>query len=429
VSGYLAVESALNSAPGDWKRLTFKRLTVLVKEPNVQADEPLLSLASSGVVSARVEMDGLGRQAPNESTIRDYWKLRPEQVVVNPMWLVGGSIGVSAVAGAVSPAYRVYRVRPGVLPRFLHYSLRAYPYMEQYRLLGRGDTTFDRSVGREDFEGLPVLLPPIGEQRRISDFLDDQVARLDRAIELRLRQAERLTERLRGMVIALVSGQDRSPLIPTRSRWFPLLPVGWRVVRLKHEWRVIDCKHRTPVYLDEGYRVVSTAEVKPGRLDLSLATRFVAREDFLDLADDLRRPRRGDLVYSRNASIGTAAYVDTDDSFTMGQDVCRITSHRANQLFLSFVLNYAVHPQLDYEKVGATFSRINVERILALSIPVPPRELQDGIANNVDLLIAAHGSAERLGRRQNKLLAERKKSLITAAVTGQLDVTTARSVA
>ena len=196
MSGYLAVDAALRDAPSDWKRTTFKRITIQIKIPNVASDQPLLSLASTGVVSARQEMGGLGRQAPSVETIKSYWKVRPDHVVVNPMWLVGGSVGVSDVAGAVSPAYRVYKVNPGVHPRYIHHLLRTYPFMEQYRLLGRGDTTFDRSVGREDFEGLPLALPPLEGQRRIADFLDDQVATIDRAIALRGKQTALLVELL-----------------------------------------------------------------------------------------------------------------------------------------------------------------------------------------------------------------------------------------
>ncbi|WP_369028430.1 restriction endonuclease subunit S, partial [Nocardia farcinica] len=109
-----------------------------------------------------------------------------------------------------------------------------------------------------------------------------------------------------------------------------------------------------------GYPVVSPGDISAGRLDLSRCHRFVDLEDYEDLADDLRRARRGDIVYSRNASVGTASYVDTDEPFTMGQDVCRITSDRQDQLYLAYVLNVVVKPQLNSLQVGSTFTRVNI---------------------------------------------------------------------
>jgi len=61
--------------------------------------------------------------------------------------------------------------------------------------------------------------------------------------------------------------------------------------------------------------------------------------DYLDLTDGGWGPRRGDIIYSRNASIGIAAYVDTDRLSCMGQDVCLVTSEDQGRLYLSYVLN------------------------------------------------------------------------------------------
>ena len=98
--------------------------------------------------------------------------------------------------------------------------------------------------------------------------------------------------------------------------------------------------------------------------------RFVDEHEFADLTEG-RRPHRGDLIYSRNASIGIAAYVSTDEPFCMGQDVCLITSRGQDQRFLAYALNTVAMEQLDQSKVGSTFSRVNVAQIAELRIPTP----------------------------------------------------------
>jgi type I restriction enzyme S subunit len=111
------------------------------------------------------------------------------------MWAIGRGVAVSKVEGAVSTAYRVYELGERVYPRFLHYYVRCDPIVDQYRLVVRGLTTFDRSVTREDLEGMPVPLPPLPLQRAIADYLDTETARIDALIEKKHRMVELLDER------------------------------------------------------------------------------------------------------------------------------------------------------------------------------------------------------------------------------------------
>jgi len=399
-----------------------------VTERNAFGTARALSLASSGEVYERTrEVD---RQFASKDTEARGLLVQPDDLVVNPMWLIGGGIGVSNLSGQVSPDYRVYRPGPHIVPRYLHHVVRSNAYRDQFQLWMRAETTFDRRVSRDDFESLLLPVPPMAEQRKIADFLDFETARIDKLLELRKTQLALLDQRLEAEVRSALTGADAPRRVTSGNQWFPALPDGWAAARLKTRWRVIDCKHRTPVYVDDGYPLVSTGDITPGRLDLRRTTRFVDEHDFLDLADKPRRPRRGDIVYSRNASLGTACYVDTDEPFTMGQDVCRITSDNQRQLILAYALNYLAAPQIEQRKVGATFSRINVEEILNLVIPFPlTAQEQADVGVRCDQLVASRDGSSALIRRSIELLVERRTALITAAVTGQLDVTTARGVA
>lgn len=260
-------------------------------------------------------------------------------------------------------------------------------------------------VSAERVRDLRMRFPPLGAQRAIADFLDLATGRIDALIAKKRRLVELLETRYQA--------------------WLRLclrqLPV--ENLPLKRRWQVVDCKHRTPTYVSEGgYPVVSPGDIEPGRLELSRAHRFVDEADYLDLTDGGRQPKRGDIIYSRNASIGIAAYVDTDRPFCMGQDVCLITSDGQDQLYLSYVLNSVGVDQLQVEKLGTTFSRINVAQILELRVPAPEPSEQRQLAatfsrerQRVNQLVAKL-------TRQIDLLAERRQALITAAVTGELDV-------
>ncbi|MEI2811347.1 MAG: restriction endonuclease subunit S [Nocardioides sp.] len=216
-------------------------------------------------------------------------------------------------------------------------------------------------------------------------------------------------------MIELLESRFNSYIRERLSETGPTIP-------LKRRWKVIDCKHRTPSYVDRGYPVISPGDVTAGRLDLSVAHRFVGQADLEDLAGGDRRPKQGDIIYSRNASIGIAGFVDTDERFCMGQDVCLVTSAEQDQLYLSYVLNSVGMDQLDVQKIGSTFSRVNVAQILELDIPTPNPELQRTLAAEFDVERAFADTTIARLRKQIALLVERRQALITAAVTGELEI-------
>ncbi|GLW51172.1 restriction modification system S chain-like protein [Streptomyces sp. NBRC 14336] len=333
------------------------------------------------------------------------------------------SVGFSAIMGtdmATSQDFATWTCGPRLEPRFLLHALRG--MAPDLTRVATGST--HKTIYMPDIEQLRVPLPPLEEQRRIADFLDAETARIDRLQRLRTRHRLLLAERTRRAIQELAVGRGL-PTSSTENPWIREIPDGWAVLPLKRRWHIIDCKHRTPEYVAEGYPVVSPGDISPGRLDLAGTHRFVSQQDFEDLADDLRRPRRGDIVYSRNASVGIAAYVDTEAPFTMGQDVCRITSPDQDQLFLTYVLNSVALAELESLQVGSTFTRVNIGTLLNLSVPCPPPDQQRDIARRMDEASAMGSALDQKIEQQLALLTERRQALITAAVTGQFDVSTA----
>lgn len=193
---------------------------------------------------------------------------------------------------------------------------------------------------------------------------------------------------------------------------------GWKP--LKRHWTVIDCKHRTPEYVVEGYPIVSHAEIRDGRVYPGRSAHFVKERDYLDLIEG-RRPQRGDIIYTRNAAIGNAGYVNTDEEFAMGQDVCLVTSEDQDQRFLTYFLNHVAVDQLAAQRLGATFSRINVAQIVDLQVLCPPLQEQRAIADHLDTRRRVYETLAGKVHRQVDLLAEHKQALIMAAVSGAID--------
>ena len=181
------------------------------RQANYSSDRPLLSLSATAGIQRR--LDGDDRQPASDETISKYWVVHPNQLVFNPMWAIEGGVAVSSVEGAVSPAYRVYELHSALHSRFAHYYFRSDPALEQYRLMIRGITTFDRSITRSDFEAMPVPIPPISEQRAAASYLDTETARIDSLISTKRHLLKLLEERDRRIIDDLFDDLLRNRLI------------------------------------------------------------------------------------------------------------------------------------------------------------------------------------------------------------------------
>jgi len=335
-----------------------------------------------------------------------------------------GHLGIAKVSLCTNQGCRSIIPLRGNDPRYCYYVLLA--ARNELAARGRGSTFME--LASFDLGDVPIPSPPLGVQQAIANYLDEKSAAIDDLIEKKRKLLDLLAEERAALINqAVTKGLDPSvPMKDSGIPWIGEIPEHWDVADLRREWLVIDCKHRTPEYVADGYKVVSTTEVKPGRINLNNVTRFIDEEDYLDMTEAGRKPKPGDIIYSRNASLGAAAFVDTSEPFSMGQDVVLIRSTRQNQLFLMQQLNSGVGmTQVHHACVGSTFKRINVAQIRMFRVCIPPRNEQDAIAEYVD------GEEQRIGSLASRIdqqtngIQEYRQALITATVTGQLDVAAA----
>jgi type I restriction enzyme, S subunit len=390
------------NVPSRFPQLPFRRLFERLERP-VSPNAEIVTAYTDGRVTFRrnVRLDGYHEAAD----LSGFQGVEAGDFVVHGLDILRGSVGVSDSSGAISAVCAVTRPRPGTEPRYFAYAIRAQAASGFTRALARGVREGGADFRRWDTLGnLPLPVPPSEVQRAIADYLDTETARIDGLLATKRRMMDLLDERLAATVRMVVTKGS------------------WDAIPLKRRWKLIDCKHRTPDYVDDGYPVVSPGDVTPGQLDLTRCHRFVSEGDFLELTSDGRRPKRGDIIYSRNASIGIASFVSSDTPFCMGQDVCLITSKDQDQRYLTYVLNTLGLDQLEELKIGSTFSRINVAQIADLVVPCPPPGEQSAIADELDEFGAHTAMLVASLRKQTDLLVERRESLITAAVTGMVEL-------
>ena len=331
-----------------------------------------------------------------------------------------GRLGVLGTSAAVNQACCVFSVPRRIDAWFWFYWLQSRrPY-----LISLGYGGGQPNLSQELLKSIRVPTPPLNEQRAIAAFLDRETAKIDAPVAKKERLIELLQEKRTALITrAVTKGLDPDvPMKDSGVEWLGAVPANWDLLVLKRRWNVIDCKHLTVPFIGEGIHLASVRETQSFELDLKDAQRTTV-EWYKTLIDGERKPRRGDLIYCRNVSVGSASVVTGDDLFAMGQDVCLIRSSTENQRWLNYFLcSSAMSYQLALRLVGSTFNRINVAEVMTLLIPVSPRVEQDRIAQFLDLETAKIDSLVAKVYEAINHLKELRTALISAAVTGKIDV-------
>ena len=141
----------------------------------------------------------------------------------------------------------------------------------------------------------------------------------------------------------------------------------WVQYTLSDVSKVTDCKHVTPAYVSDGIPVVSPGTIRWGALDLYSPVKKVTPKDYIFLMDHCT-PKVGDLVFSRNQSVGIASYIHSNAPFVLGQDTVLIQPFSSSSYLYYCLQTRKVQNQIKRLGGGTTFSRINLKDIRGLKV-------------------------------------------------------------
>lgn len=428
IGTHRAVSELLENRPDSWDVIRFKGLFDRIDRRNVDLVHEMLSLRSTGEVVARAELGG--RQEPDEASLPKYLVTEIDDLVVNPMWLIGGGIGVSRRAGAVSPDYRVFRSRGALLPQFVHHLLRSQPYTDQYLLYTRAQTTFDRRVQQPDLDNLPLPVPPREEQRVIADYLDRETARIDTLIEEQQRLIDRLRERRKALVEEIVfGGLNASVMSENAESWLPPTPSHWRVMQLGFMSDTL-AGYAFPsdgFSSDEAHvRLLRGVNVKPGRVDWTDAVCWDSHAAPTPVEFDLQA---GDLVFGMDrpfvgGGVRIATISGEDLPALLLQRVMRIRPDaEADSGYIRYVMSTdSFYGYLEPLFTGISVPHVSEWQVRKFKMPFPPLDEQRCITTHLDAQTTKIDTIIAETERFIELARERRSALITAAVMGQIDV-------
>jgi type I restriction enzyme, S subunit len=382
------------------------RTKYVFRNKNVRgADAPLASATQNGVELR----DRLGQSVWNPGDDVSNFKLvQPGEFVIGLRSFQHG-ISFSDVRGLVSPAYTVFDAWIEIDPRYYKYYFRSSALISRLENISQGIRQ-GRTIDTEEFFKLPLPVPPLEEQRRIADFLEAETARIDKLV--------RLGER----ALAL-AGDRRGAVVDKELASWEAVPV----TSVCH--RILDCVNKTaPVVSDETpYRMIRTSNVRRGKVDVDDTYRVT--EDTFHRWNRRGAPLPGDILFTRQAPVGEAGMLRSTSPVFLGQQVML---YRANEkkvlpeLLLYNFLSSSMRRQFDLASDGAAHAHMRVHECLKLKVVVPPSLLeQERVAKEIRRGMEFSDRLESTVTRQIELLKERRQALITAAVTGEFDVSAA----
>lgn len=177
---------------------------------------------------------------------------------------------------------------------------------------------------------------------------------------------------------------------------------GWAINTLQEIAPIVDCKHRTPQYSDEGIPIISPGDIREGALTFETCKK-VSEEEYLSLMDHCE-VKIGDIVFGRNQSVGIAAYIISEEPFALGQDTVLI---QPNNIVSGYVYYYLQSPdvrtQIKKVQGGSTFGRINLKDLRELKITYPSFPEQERIAAILSTWDEAIAKTQALISRKERL--------------------------
>ncbi len=296
---------------------------------------------------------------------------------------------------------------------YLYYACRADSFVDE--VVARSTGVSYPAINPSELGSISVPVPPLEEQRRIADFLDDQVALLDRAVTLRNRQEQLGQEAL--------DAEARLLLIPAEGALIDCRPLRRFLLRLQtggtpstsEQWAWDE--QGLPWYGPAAFgRDLSMAE-PARRVGVAAVAKGVVP----------RFPAGSVLVVGIGATAGRVAYLDHDATGNQ-QVTALVPPPGVNARFVAWSLWARRHLLLGTAPY-TTLPILNNDTLRDVRIKALPRRNQDRAVQRLDELNDVRRRSQALSARSVSLLQERRQALITAAVTGQLDVTTARRAA
>jgi type I restriction enzyme S subunit len=420
-------ESGVKWIPSHWDVVRSKRLFALRNAKAHPTDRQLTASQAYGVILQDEFVALEGRRVVEVVTGAEILKHVERGDFVISMRSFQGGIEWSKSAGAISSAYVVLAPSVRVDPRFFYFLLKSRPYLQA--LPSTTNLVRDGQALRyENFSLVDLPLLSLGEQQTIATYLARRTERIDALIAKKERLIELLQERRTALITrAVTKGLDPNvPMKDSRVEWLGDVPAHWAMTKM---WDVSRATSgATPTrenrdFWDGGIPWVSAKDMKRRLIDSSEDT---VSEAALSQTGLKLIPPSAVLVVVRGMILAHTLPVALNTvRVTINQDMkaLRLDGRISPQYFAYWL--EGVGPEVLavlVEEAAHGTKAIRIDRWRVLPVQVPPIAEQISIVKHVEEMTAKLDSLSVLVQDAIDRLREFRTALISAAVTGKIDV-------
>ena len=310
-------------------------------------------------------------------------------------------VGFVEERGIITSAYVTLRPNDDVDPRFFSYVLKSMDFRKDFYALGAG---VRQSLKFDELKRVQVHLPGLATQRAIADYLDTESARIDALISKKQRVIELLNEGLNAFVDHEFQHLSARP---TRIKYHVIL---------------------NPQSVSESHDAAATINyIDIGSVGRGFLVEHPEKMTFRDAPSRARRVvRPGDVIVSTVRTYLRAVWMVTSDYADLvvstGFAVLRPNPELLPEFFGWFCRSSTFVDDVASRSYGVSYPGISASEIVSLAMPLPTQSAQQAIATRLNEKADNYRTLAQKLERQVVLLRERRQALITAAVTGELEV-------
>jgi type I restriction enzyme S subunit len=414
----------LGQIPSSWDVKRFKQVFVERDERSIDGSQTLLSVSAYTGVSPRSEIRDQDEHISRSESLEGYKVCYPNDLVINIMLAWNRGLGVSSYNGIVSPAYCVFEIIDDSEPDFLDYLVRTDEYTNYFKAFSTGVIDSRLRIYPDTFGALYVGLPKKDEQKIIAKFLNHETAKIDKLIIEQEKLIELLKEK-RQAVISHAVTKGLNPKVRMKDsgvEWLGEVPDHWEVTKIKYIASASNGLTYSPddlVDSDEGVLVLRSSNIQQGQISL---------EDNVYVKMNIPSKsvvKGGDiLICSRNGSralIGKNVLIpDSLNGVAYGAFMMLLRSDISRYIY--WILNSFIFKFQSSLFLTSTINQLTVSDLYAFEVPIPSKSEQDEIIKYLQNTNEKLNALIENATKSVALLQERRSALISAAVTGQIDV-------
>lgn len=362
-----------------------------------------------------------------EQKLSDYGSSFSVRLPIGSLFLsIAGSVGKPCITGIEACIHDgfVYFPLLKIEPMWLYWIFEA-----KAPFVGLGKLNTQLNLNTETVGGIKISLPPRPERAKILKWLDIQTARIDTLIAKKTRFIELLKEKRQAVITkAVTKGLDDSvEMKDSGVEWLGRVPKNWRVTQLGYLTTKIG-SGKTPsggaaVYVNQGVLFLRSQNVYDDGLRLDDVV-HITEETHKEMANSAVAPNDV-LLNITGGSIGRSSLVpDEFPGANVNQHVCIIRCSNKNlaEFVYFFFCSHAAKGQIDSFQTGAGREGLNFEQLANFKLVLPPSQKMTQITSAIREAIYRLDALMEKTQRSIELLKEKRSALITAAVTGKIDV-------